>query len=83
MSSVMRALMDVFPEFQEGAAEHGEIAVLEDDLRTVVTALEALEEAGALRRVPERSRTRIADSVRRLKTAVVMQTKRLAEDSCE
>lgn len=70
-------LVDMFPELQEGTAEHGEIAVREDDLRTVIVALEALEEAGVLAGVHERTRTTVMESVTRLKTCVVVQTKRV------
>jgi len=71
-------LVDMFPEFQEGRAEHGEIAVKEDDLRLVISSLETcLEEFRVLDIVSEQTRPTVMEALARLKTCVVVQTKRV------
>lgn len=74
-------LVDMFPEFQEGRAEHGEIAVKEDDLRLVISSLETcLEEFRVLDIVSEQTRTTVMEALARLKTCVVVQTKRVPKE---
>jgi len=74
-------LVDMFPEFQEGRAEHGEIAVKEDDLRLVICSLETcLEDFRVLGIVSEQTRTTVMEALMRLKTCVVVQTKRVPKE---
>lgn len=57
-------------------ARDGDIRVHEDDIRILITLVDALDEHGVLHELRAESRDRIATATRRLKAAVAIQSRR-------